>query len=432
MIPGMALVQFPQGDVLWAERPFDEEVFAETDRVLAQGFCREGRLEIETAETRLTCLFHRSAPHLAGLQEKNRYSWVPLAEFPSRARQMEGARCRLMRSDAIRVLLVAVHFRNRPVMQASTELLDLAHVLNVLEQKGEDAAIALERGEFRTLLFLQKGKAARVYFGDPREDSGDGDASNRFLLSAFRPDAGASKIEVYNQLNIEPDEDAGAKFAQLAEAASPPPPTTLVVKMAGRIIMQRAFMPPAMTIGRDFSCELNLDNLSISRRHARLSWQRGKFVIEDLDSANGTKIDGKSITRSTITIRDRVHMGKFVLSMTKAAQGHHPDATMIMTAATQPAFLIGPSQQIQLLKEITIGSSAQADLRARGFRVRGIHASVQPKGQDIYQLQCTGKAKVQVNGKKVRATLLHFGDQIQLGRSRFRLVPHLAAEPTDA
>ncbi|MBW1807540.1 MAG: FHA domain-containing protein [Deltaproteobacteria bacterium] len=430
----MTLVHFPPGKKIIAGRPFDKSLFDEIDRLLSQGHCPDGRLELETKETRLTCLIHQSTTYLAGLQEKDVFSWVPLKDFPVRALQMEDAVCSLIRSDPIRVLLVAVHFRNRPELQASTELVDLSHVIDVLAKEGKDAALVLERDGCRTFLFFQKGLPTCLYFGNPADDPQEGDIKDRFLLFAFNPKAGPGKVEAFKHLSIDPDADAGQKLQTLAEAAKPPPATTIVVRLGGRVILQRPFMPPSITIGRDPSCELLLDNLSVSRRHAKLSWDRGQFIIEDLGSANWTVLAGKPIKRSTLSFTDRVKLGKFELNLSEAKERLDPESTIIMSGDDDVslAYLVGENISIPLNQEITIGKAIGVDLRAEGFWVRPIHARIKPEAEGTFRVVCTGNLKIMVNGKKVQSSYLRYGDQIVLGRSRFRLVPTLSGEPTSA
>lgn len=54
---------------------------------------------------------------------------------------------------------------------------------------------------------------------------------------------------------------------------------------------------PSMTIGRDPDCAIWIDVPGVSRRHAAISRDdaRGAFVIEDLDSTNGTFVAGKRL-----------------------------------------------------------------------------------------------------------------------------------------
>jgi predicted component of type VI protein secretion system len=50
-----------------------------------------------------------------------------------------------------------------------------------------------------------------------------------------------------------------------------------------------------LTIGRDSSNEITINDAEVSRRHARLTFQGGKFVLEDLGSTNGTFVNGQRL-----------------------------------------------------------------------------------------------------------------------------------------
>jgi DNA-binding winged helix-turn-helix (wHTH) protein len=52
-------------------------------------------------------------------------------------------------------------------------------------------------------------------------------------------------------------------------------------------------------IGRDPDAHVFLDHPSVSRRHARLSITAGRVTLEDLNSRNGTCVDGCGITAPT-------------------------------------------------------------------------------------------------------------------------------------
>ncbi len=82
-------------------------------------------------------------------------------------------------------------------------------------------------------------------------------------------------------------------------------------------------------IGRDASCDMTLDAPQISRQHARLRRVGGAWLIEDLKSANGTFVNGKRVTRATITADDWVSLGsyqlKFDLDAGTVARSYHGD-----------------------------------------------------------------------------------------------------------
>jgi pSer/pThr/pTyr-binding forkhead associated (FHA) protein len=52
-------------------------------------------------------------------------------------------------------------------------------------------------------------------------------------------------------------------------------------------------------IGRDPNVHVFLDHPSVSRRHARISVTAGRVALEDLNSRNGTCVDGHGITSPT-------------------------------------------------------------------------------------------------------------------------------------
>ncbi len=105
---------FPPGEVLLTRASFDREVQTEVDQLLVAGQCESGRLEIDSADARLTCLIHDSKPYLAELLEGDVHSGVGLWDLALRARQLEGSNCRLIRSDLSTVLMAAVHFATGP------------------------------------------------------------------------------------------------------------------------------------------------------------------------------------------------------------------------------------------------------------------------------------------------------------------------------
>ncbi len=53
-----------------------------------------------------------------------------------------------------------------------------------------------------------------------------------------------------------------------------------------------------ITIGRSAECEIVLDDRQVSRLHARISWQDDHYEVEDLNSKNGTHLNGRDLTGS--------------------------------------------------------------------------------------------------------------------------------------
>lgn len=71
-----------------------------------------------------------------------------------------------------------------------------------------------------------------------------------------------------------------------------------------------------LVIGRAFPADLVIDDLSLSRQHARIGWQHGQLWIEDLSSTNGTHVRGERITaRTMIAPGETVQLGALTASV---------------------------------------------------------------------------------------------------------------------
>ena len=81
-----------------------------------------------------------------------------------------------------------------------------------------------------------------------------------------------------------------------------------------RIFLRRDFDQPQLTIGRSDQSDIRLDGLLISNNHARISRASNGVVIEDLNSTNGTYVNGQRITgRKALPAEDVVQIGPFLL-----------------------------------------------------------------------------------------------------------------------
>jgi pSer/pThr/pTyr-binding forkhead associated (FHA) protein len=65
------------------------------------------------------------------------------------------------------------------------------------------------------------------------------------------------------------------------------------------------------TIGRDDGNALQLPDPQVSKRHAIIRAKGGVCTIEDLDSTNGTTVNGTRVKRTTLRIGDRIGIGPF-------------------------------------------------------------------------------------------------------------------------
>ena len=65
---------------------------------------------------------------------------------------------------------------------------------------------------------------------------------------------------------------------------------------------------PQTTIGRLSDNDIPISHPSISKRHARIFYQNGRFWLEDLGSTNGTKVGGRRIRGQTVPLESGVEI----------------------------------------------------------------------------------------------------------------------------
>jgi hypothetical protein len=64
-----------------------------------------------------------------------------------------------------------------------------------------------------------------------------------------------------------------------------------------------------LLIGRHYSCDIVLADPSVSRRHARVIFRDGGWIIQDLASTNGTMVNGAIVGRCALQPGDRLVLG---------------------------------------------------------------------------------------------------------------------------
>ena len=76
---------------------------------------------------------------------------------------------------------------------------------------------------------------------------------------------------------------------------------------------------PVTVIGRSSACDLPLDDASASRRHAELRRRGANTVLVDLDSTNGTLVNGRRVREAPLRAGDRITIGTTTIVFERAS-----------------------------------------------------------------------------------------------------------------
>ena len=106
-------------------------------------------------------------------------------------------------------------------------------------------------------------------------------------------------------------DEAGEEGESLLETLGITGPA-LVVRAGGGIAGQPFQPTGALTlVGRSPECDIFLDDVTVSRRHAEISREGDAFTIRDLGSLNGTYVNRKRIESTVLEDDDEVQIGKY-------------------------------------------------------------------------------------------------------------------------
>ncbi len=111
----------------------------------------------------------------------------------------------------------------------------------------------------------------------------------------------------------------------------------LVVSLDGVVIKEVQITKDKTTLGRRPYNDIVIDNLAVSGEHAVLQMVGSDVFIEDLNSTNGTYINGKAVKKQLLAHNDTVEIGKYKIKYL-VDDGADYEKTMIMKqGAAAPA-----------------------------------------------------------------------------------------------
>jgi len=100
---------------------------------------------------------------------------------------------------------------------------------------------------------------------------------------------------------------------------------SVIISEKGGAERREAFDRAEINVGRVQGNELMLPKGNVSKRHARLIYRDGRFIVTDLKSTNGTYVNGRKIAQATIVREgDKIYVGDFVLRIEAGPSAQPP------------------------------------------------------------------------------------------------------------
>lgn len=110
----------------------------------------------------------------------------------------------------------------------------------------------------------------------------------------------------------------------------------MIVSIDGVVIKEVQLTKDRTTLGRRPYNDIVIDNLAVSGEHAVLQLTGNEVYLEDLNSTNGTYVNGKAVKKQLLQNNDTVEIGKYKIKFINEAPGATFDKTVIMKPGSLP------------------------------------------------------------------------------------------------
>ncbi|MBU4518216.1 MAG: FHA domain-containing protein [Gammaproteobacteria bacterium] len=203
----------------------------------------------------------------------------------------------------------------------------------------------------------------------------------------------------------------------------------MIVSIDGVVIKEVQLTKDRTTLGRRPYNDIVIDNLAVSGEHAVMQMSGAEVFLEDLNSTNGTYVNGKAIKKQQLKNGDTVEIGKYKIKFVHDGAVENFEKTTVINAGAvvgtaEPAAPVGngairvmsgaaAGREVPLVKVVTtIGKP--------GVAVAAI--TRRPHGYVVALVE--GAIKPTVNGNAIgtEAVNLRNGDLIELAGTQMQFV----------
>jgi pSer/pThr/pTyr-binding forkhead associated (FHA) protein len=222
-----------------------------------------------------------------------------------------------------------------------------------------------------------------------------------------------------------------------------------------KVVREYPFTKDSLTVGRNESNDIVIDNLAVSGLHARIDKAEDTYILTDLQSTNGTFVNDKSISSHRLQHKDKITIGKhllfFAMSQQEQAKAKEAelDRTMILDTAQHRellekqarvkgvelgqetekekigviSFIDGSNQgEITLSKKLTkLGKAETSEIRLSGMFMPPTIATISRRPNGYAITATSGRPKIKVNNETIQDSyLLNDFDTIEIGAYKFQ------------
>ena len=205
----------------------------------------------------------------------------------------------------------------------------------------------------------------------------------------------------------------------------------MIVSIDGVVIKEFQLTKDRTTLGRRPYNDIVIDNLAVSGEHAALQMVGGEVYLEDLNSTNGSYVNGKSIKKQLLQNNDTVEVGKYKIRFMNETAGAAAAAVVPPASAPAPVAVapadsdLRPGAAIKVLSGAAAGREVQLVKVVTTIGKPGVAVAAitrRPLGFVVAHVE--GASVPTLNGIPVSGTpvALKNGDLLELAGTRMQFM----------
>ena len=206
----------------------------------------------------------------------------------------------------------------------------------------------------------------------------------------------------------------------------------MIVSIDGVVIKEVQITKDRTTLGRRPYNDIVIDNLAVSGEHAVLQMEGGDVYLEDLNSTNGTYVNGKAAKKQLLQDGDTVEVGKYKIKFVNdAANNSFEKAPVLNASASGLSAAAAPAALEPLYASIKVMSGAAAGREVILTKVvttigkPGVAvAAITRRQRSFFVHHVEGAGNPALNGVPISAdpVALKNGDLIELAGTQMQFV----------
>lgn len=323
----------PSGTVVTPSQPYRPEIL----KAALQELCTPSRdftgvISVTSADNSYLLFLFRSTPYAAGKSIGEKPFSLSLHDFFAElaALPVSGAALAVHATDPVLLKCLLIFIQDNLTAKAPVSLINLEAVLGQIQQEAADALIILEKQGMFNFFFFKDGSKGKCYYADP--DTAVDDTlpiDEQMLVYAYQ----GNDVDALIYRNISTRESSDADTMGIAEMfsllkGSDAAESTIATKALAKDISEAEILEDDLllavtegplkgqllsgnipcVIGRK-DTDIVINDPMVSKTHAAVQIINGTLLLVDLNSTNGTFINGRRIQKHELRVNDDIQIG---------------------------------------------------------------------------------------------------------------------------